>query len=649
MSKKHKIKRAQREKSPLNTEQIKSEKTYELDEIDESIAHQLSIEEVLKQRKVVFELDEEEQVKIAPCVILSAAGADTEIKVGGGFDLSAAAQRLKDGFALLASRKSRNSSRRKSGSKKRTSLSPESIEKGASGGGSNNDNNKNKRNNNKNNNQNNNNKNIGSEGSKASKAAESGKSVNNVIDIKGRLKGSNIMSNKLIGNIPAGYFFAAGIIIILLVIIFALTHKNAQQVYVGDKLIGVVNEKNITGEQLKADAVAKLSTEKGVSIQVNEDVTLKAVHASKKDISNVDYMLTQICDNFTYQVGAAAIKVDGVRIGIAENEEAAQEILDAVKNQVTDKIKASNPDADIEFSQVEFVQQVDIEESFVTNNEIETNETIVSKLTATTNEQREHTVEAGDTLSSIAGNADMTLAELYQANPGLDENSVLQIGQVIQLTVPVPVLSVRTVETETREEEFYADTIYVDNNDEYKTYEKTISEGTPGKRRVTTEITKVNGVEESRTDSQQEILTEAVAKKVERGTLQTPPKKAIGSFIYPVSGRLSSGFGARGGKAHKGIDLASAKGTPVYASDGGTVKFAGWNSGGYGYLVIIDHGNGYETYYGHNSQVAVSAGEKVYQGQLIAYVGSTGDSTGNHLHFEIRKNGVPENPLNYIG
>ena len=137
-------------------------------------------------------------------------------------------------------------------------------------------------------------------------------------------------------------------------------------------------------------------------------------------------------------------------------------------------------------------------------------------------------------------------------------------------------------------------------------------------------------------------------EQVEVGTLQTPVKKATGTFKMPVSGVLTSGFGSRWGTTHKGIDLGAPAGTPVHASDGGVVTFAGWNSGGYGYLVKISHGNGLETYYAHNSSVAVSAGDRVYQGQVISYVGSTGDSTGNHLHFEVRENGSAKNPYNYL-
>ena len=98
---------------------------------------------------------------------------------------------------------------------------------------------------------------------------------------------------------------------------------------------------------------------------------------------------------------------------------------------------------------------------------------------------------------------------------------------------------------------------------------------------------------------------------------------------------------------HEAIDIANSYGTPIYASDGGTVTYSGWR-GGYGYLVIIDHGNGYQTYYGHNSSLVVSAGEHVYKGQQIARMGSTGVSSGNHCHFGILINGTFVNPLNYL-
>ena len=118
-------------------------------------------------------------------------------------------------------------------------------------------------------------------------------------------------------------------------------------------------------------------------------------------------------------------------------------------------------------------------------------------------------------------------------------------------------------------------------------------------------------------------------------------------LIWPVSGPVTSGFGFRWGRMHEGIDIGAASGTPIHAAAGGTVIWAGW-LGGYGNLVVIDHHNSLATAYGHQSAIATAVGASVSQGQLIGYVGSTGHSTGPHLHFEVRVNGTPVDPLGYL-
>jgi murein DD-endopeptidase MepM/ murein hydrolase activator NlpD len=118
-------------------------------------------------------------------------------------------------------------------------------------------------------------------------------------------------------------------------------------------------------------------------------------------------------------------------------------------------------------------------------------------------------------------------------------------------------------------------------------------------------------------------------------------------FVWPVHGILTSGYGWRWGRMHEGIDLAVGVGTPVVSAAAGTVIVAGW-MGGYGNLVVVDHGNGVSTAYGHNTSVTVGVGQSVAQGQLIAYSGNTGHSTGPHVHFEVRINGSPVDPLGYL-
>ncbi len=137
------------------------------------------------------------------------------------------------------------------------------------------------------------------------------------------------------------------------------------------------------------------------------------------------------------------------------------------------------------------------------------------------------------------------------------------------------------------------------------------------------------------------------------GTVNTSQTVSYGapslgfSLIRPTSGTITSRFGRRSSGTHTGIDIANSKGTPITAAAAGVVTFAG-RKGGYGNLVVINHANGVQTYYAHNNSIAVSAGQSVSQGQVISYMGSTGNSTGPHLHLEVRVNGVCQNPQNYV-
>ena len=119
---------------------------------------------------------------------------------------------------------------------------------------------------------------------------------------------------------------------------------------------------------------------------------------------------------------------------------------------------------------------------------------------------------------------------------------------------------------------------------------------------------------------------------------------------WPTNGFISSGYGLRwnGAEFHQGIDIAAEMGTPIVATADGVVTIAGWNAGGYGNMVDIDHGSGVSTRYGHASAVVVTVGQRVRRGQIIAYVGSTGHSTGPHLHYEVRLSGQPVNPTSYL-
>ena len=184
---------------------------------------------------------------------------------------------------------------------------------------------------------------------------------------------------------------------------------------------------------------------------------------------------------------------------------------------------------------------------------------------------------------------------------------------------------------ESLESEFGIREVYTDNNLEYKDM----------KYATITKLT--NNLEEEKVKIEEEKKAEA--ERLGRTV------NGIELVTAPVSGRISSRFGVNESirnHTHKGLDIAASNGTTIVAAADGVVTYAQFNNGGYGYLVILSHGNGVETYYAHCSKLYVTQGQSVKAGEALAAVGSTGYSTGNHLHFEVRVNGTQVNPQNYL-
>ena len=181
-------------------------------------------------------------------------------------------------------------------------------------------------------------------------------------------------------------------------------------------------------------------------------------------------------------------------------------------------------------------------------------------------------------------------------------------------------------------------------------YEKVKVEGVDGEKRVTMRTTFVDGIQTDAYVTSAEVTKEAVDGVVVRGTQESGT--GTGSFMWPVpyTHEISSYYGPRWGTMHYGIDVAGSGiyGQAIVASDSGVVTQSGDYGDGYGYCVVVDHGNGYSTLYAHCSSLAVSYGETVSKGDTIAYVGSTGYSTGPHLHFEIREGSAKLNPLDFV-
>lgn len=309
--------------------------------------------------------------------------------------------------------------------------------------------------------------------------------------------------------------------------------------------------------------------------------------------------------------------------------------------------EAEEPGAD-GLKEMEFGEKVEITEAYVSKSLITSAEEAADQITKDSQKNEIYEVKSGDTLSTIANGHGLYVKDVLALNSGLSENTVLQIGDEIIITVPQPELTIMTVEQSTYEEAYFGEVEYVYNDSWYTTKSVVLQEEEAGYHEVTAMITKRNGTEESRDIINEVVLKEPVCKKIEVGT-QTPP-----TYIKPLSGgRQTSGYGKRKAPTkgastnHRAIDWATPTGSAVWASCGGTVSVAGWQSG-YGYVVYINHPDGNQTRYGHLSKILVSVGQKVKQGQKIALSGNTGRSTGPHLHFELRVNGTPVNPYNYI-
>jgi murein DD-endopeptidase MepM/ murein hydrolase activator NlpD len=245
----------------------------------------------------------------------------------------------------------------------------------------------------------------------------------------------------------------------------------------------------------------------------------------------------------------------------------------------------------------------------------------------------------------------MELEDFLELNPTV--RNTCKAGQIVTITETeryLPIQYVCEVETVSLID---FDSVDVETSSLNVGETAVLVKGEKGERRSTVEVTYVDGVERSRKTVSSEITKEPVTEQIGVGTYSARPASVstllygTGEFGWPVDGGyISDTFISN--RNHKGLDIAADGGTDIYAAADGVVSAAGWNSGGYGYFVMIDHLNGYQTLYAHCSAVYAIAGQTVTRGQLIAAVGTTGDSTGNHCHFEVRYLGVCYDPTLYL-
>lgn len=391
-----------------------------------------------------------------------------------------------------------------------------------------------------------------------------------------------------------------------------------------------------------------------------EGITTTLEEAFKPEITTEDTLAK--LDNMlkAYAVGVQ-LMVDGKAVGVVKDQETAKAVLQKVKQQyIPGQVEAadgaqlkktaalsssrSSSSAVDKVESAKIIEDVAITPIKADPNKILNVEEAVKALTVGKEAPLHYTVQEGDTISGIANRYGITQKDIFRNNP-LVKELTLKIGDELQLTVPKPALTVVTVEQVT-EQVITEPEVIVRKSDQLEAGKsKVVREGQTGIKEMQYRLTKENGLVVKEEWLGQTVLKESLPEVVYRGTKVVG--EGSGMFAWPVAGAsITSSYGERWGRAHQGVDLVSGNRT-IKASDGGVVTFAGVQSG-YGNVVIVDHRNGYTTYYGHLSTISVKQGQRLEQGAKIGIMGNTGRSTGTHLHFEIRKNGSPLNPMKYL-
>jgi murein DD-endopeptidase MepM/ murein hydrolase activator NlpD len=423
---------------------------------------------------------------------------------------------------------------------------------------------------------------------------------------------------------------------------------------------------NLTGNAKKLmNSPLRKSIITAVTIAALAFHTNPVAHADNSKLSTVNdsQKVTKAEKTIDHRTQAAAIVINGKPVVYLNSKNTAQDVIKKLKLQYLSGDQLNELEArsaadkkalpplgqnETRILDLSLSSAVSIEKVKVESDQLLSLDQAVSFLQKGTLEETKYAVKDGDVLGTIASEHQLKISDLLALNPGLTENSVLKIGQELNVTIPKPFVEV-VVEKEINQQEDIPFQTEVKEDPNMANGESKVSqEGQNGLQNVTYHVTEQNGATVTKNVTKQEIIKQPVNQIVIKGT-KVIPSRGEGTFAWPTAGGyISSTMGYRWGKMHKGIDIARPSNPTIKAADNGVVVSAGWDNGGYGNKIVIDHQNGYQTVYAHLSSIGVKAGQTVEKGTAIGVMGATGDATGVHLHFEVYKNGALQDPLNYV-
>lgn len=375
-----------------------------------------------------------------------------------------------------------------------------------------------------------------------------------------------------------------------------------------------------------------MSAQFSLRIISDNDTVMNATQLANSMLEASDEELTQ----------ASGIYIDGNFVGAVKDPTAVQDALD--EHLLNYKVEGNVRD-------ISYKNNIEYTDGIYLASSVMEQQAAIDMLTSSTEKKGVYVAKMNDTPVTICQKYNMKLADLQKLNPGMKDE--VKAGQIVNITETesyLPIQYIRDMESLTFLD---YETIEVETSALNVGTRALLVKGSRGEKVSEVEISYIDGIEYSRKVLSSEITKKPVVEQIGIGTYSARPSgpetilAGNGLFGWPVDGGyISDPFISD--RNHKGMDIAAPEGTSIYAAGDGVVLSAGWNSGGYGYVVMIGHEDGYQTVYGHMSDVVAVEGQVVTRGQLIGYVGTTGNSTGDHCHFEVRCNGICLNPADFL-